>query len=125
MLSIDSSLREFYFFFVTFALDERIELLPDSTSKYLLRFIEAHPKEFLHYFATEPSLQFGQLDDWATIATQALPQSTKAVYDASEQSLESLLSKSAADGSQAEQVVLQTLLDRLHDIKHNREERLE
>jgi len=121
---VDATQQPFYFMFVTYALEEALDALPDATPQYLLIFLTLHPKDLIHYFATEPSLHFGQLDDWAVLVSASLPHSSKDAYDLNEKSIEDLLNKSVQDGTQAEKSVRDLFIDRLRDIKQNAEEQM-
>jgi hypothetical protein len=119
---VDATKQPFYFMFVTYALEEALDALPDATPQYLLSFLTLHPKDLIHYFATEPSLHFGQLDDWAVLVSATLPHSSKDAYDLNEKSIEENLNKSVENGTPAEKSVRDLFIDRLRDIKQNAEE---
>jgi len=115
--------QEFYFLVITYAMEELLPALPSTISLELIAFVRSHPSEFLSYFASEPSLQFGQLDDWASLLSNELQGKTKAEYDRNELALEQIIARAVAQDSLLKPTA-NVFIDRLRDIKHNDEEHM-
>src|SRR5207244_2883331 len=104
-----------------YGMEEVLDGLPSTISTYLNDFVNTYPTEFLSNFAHEPWLQFGQLDDWASLVSEELKSDTKEEYDRNQQSLEERILKAAAADVSLKNVA-DVFVDRLRDIKHNTEE---
>jgi hypothetical protein len=124
-LSARANERAFALAMVTQVLEEHIASIPTETPADLFQIIANDPRYFFHYFATEPWLQFGQIDDWAEVISEGFATdptrgaTSKAEYDAAEAKLESIIQKGVAGASGETRAQADTFIDRLRDLKHN------